>query len=126
MARDQLFFKKAASIHPIYKTPDVALLLQSIWSILLIWSGSFDQLTDMLIFASFIYYGSTALGVIILRLKNPEIERKYKVIGYPFVPIFFVLFCVSLLFVTIFNQPYEALFGLGLIATGIPFYLFWK
>jgi APA family basic amino acid/polyamine antiporter len=126
MARDQLFFKKAASIHPIYKTPDVALFIQSIWSILLVWSGSFDQLTDMLIFASFIYYGSTALGVIILRINNPEIERKYKVIGYPFVPMFFVLFCLLLLFVTIFNQPYEALIGLGLIATGVPFYLFWK
>jgi APA family basic amino acid/polyamine antiporter len=80
----------------------------------------------MLIFASFIYYGSTALGVIILRINNPEIERKYKVIGYPFVPMFFVLFCLLLLFVTIFNQPYEALIGLGLIATGVPFYLFWK
>lgn len=126
MARDQLFFKKAASIHPLFKTPDVALFIQSIWSILLVWSGSFDQLTDMLVFASFIYYGSTALGVIILRIKNPEIERKYKVIGYPFVPIFFVLFCVLLLFVTVFNQPYEALIGIGLIATGIPFYWFWK
>lgn len=126
MARDGLFFKKAASIHPIYKTPDVAIFIQAIWSILLIWSGSFDQLTDMLVFASFIYYGSTALGVIILRVKSPEIERKYKVIGYPFVPIFFVLFCVLLLFITIFNQPYEAMVGLGLIATGIPFYWFWK
>lgn len=126
MSRDGLFFKKAASIHPIYKTPDVAIFIQALWSILLIWSGSFDQLTDMLVFASFIYYGSTALGVIILRIKSPEIERKYKIIGYPYVPIFFVLFCILLLFVTIFNQPYEAMVGLGLIATGIPFYWFWK
>jgi basic amino acid/polyamine antiporter, APA family len=126
MSRDGLFFKKAASVHPVYKTPDVAILIQGIWSILLIWSGSFDQLTDMLVFASFIYYGSTALGVVILRIKSPEIERKYKVVGYPYVPIFFVLFCVSLLFVTIFNQPNEALIGVGLIATGIPFYWFWK
>ncbi len=126
MARDGLFFKKAASIHSVYKTPDFALLLQAIWSIILIWSGSFDQLTDMLIFASFIFYGATALGVIILRKKSPEIERKYKVIGYPFLPAFFVAFCILLFVITIFNQPYEALIGLGLIATGIPFYWFWN
>ncbi|MEA5141886.1 APC family permease [Arcicella rigui] len=126
MGRDQLFFQKASSIHPIYKTPDVAILIQGLWSIVLIWSGSFDQLTDMLIFSSFIFYGSTALGVIILRIKSPEIERKYKVIAYPYLPLFFVLFCVSLLMVTVFNQPKEALSGLALIATGIPFYFFWQ
>lgn len=126
MSRDGLFFKKASSIHTKYQTPDYSLFIQSIWSILLIWSGSFDQLTDMLVFASFIYYGSTALGVIILRIKSPNIERKYKVVGYPFVPAFFVIFCISLLIITIFNQPHEALMGLGLIATGIPFYLFWR
>lgn len=125
MARDGLFFKKAASVHSVHKTPDFAIFVQAIWSILLIWSGSFDQLTDMLVFASFIYYGATALGVIILRIKHPEIERKYKVWGYPIVPAFFVLFCVMLLVVTIFNQPKEALMGIGLIASGIPFYWFW-
>jgi basic amino acid/polyamine antiporter, APA family len=126
MARDGLFFKQANSIHPRYQTPDVALLLQAIWSIVLIWSGSFDQLTDMLIFASFIYYGATALGVVILRIKHPEIERKYKVIGYPLVPLIFVLCSVILLIITIINQPTEALWGLVLIATGIPFYWIFK
>jgi len=126
MSRDGFFFKKAAYIHPKFQTPSYSLLIQSIWSILLVWSGSFDQLTDMLVFASFIYYGSTALGVIILRIKSPNIERKYKVIGYPFVPAFFVTFCIFLLIITIYNQPKEALMGLGLICTGIPFYLFWS
>jgi basic amino acid/polyamine antiporter, APA family len=126
MARDGLFFKKAASVDSIYKTPDIAILLQAIWSVILIWSGSFDQLTDMLVFASFIFYGATALGVIILRNKHPEIERKFKVWGYPIVPAFFVLFCILLLVVTILSQPYAALLGIGLIASGIPFYLFWK
>lgn len=126
MGRDNLFFRKAASVHPVYQTPDMAILIQGIWSIMLIWSGSFDQLTDMLVFSSFIFYGSTALGVIILRIKSPEIERKYKVVGYPYIPAFFVLFCVSLLAITIVSQPYEALLGLGLIATGVPFYWFWE
>ncbi len=122
MARDKMFFYKAASVHPKYNTPDVALFIQAFWAIALVFSGTFDQLTDMLVFASFIFYGSTALGVIILRIKHPEIERKYKVIGYPFVPALFFLFCVALFIMTIINQPYEAIWGLTLMATGLPVY----
>ena len=122
MARDKMFFYKAASVHPKYNTPDVALFIQAFWAIALVFSGTFDQLTDMLVFASFIFYGSTALGVIILRIKHPEIERKYKVIGYPLVPVLFFLFCVALFIMTIINQPYEAIWGLTLMATGLPVY----
>jgi len=122
MARDKLFFYKAANVHPKYNTPDIALFIQAFWAIALVFSGSFDQLTDMLIFASFIFYGSTALGVIILRVKHPEYERKYKVIGYPFVPGLFLLFCAALFVITILNKPYEAIWGLSLIATGFPVY----
>ena len=123
MARDKLFFYKAASVHPQYNTPDIALFIQAFWAIVLIFSGSFDQLTDMLVFASFIFYGSTALGVILLRVKHPEYERKYKVIGYPWVPGLFLLFCSSLFVITIINKPYEAFWGLSLIASGFPVYL---
>ena len=122
MARDKLFFSKAASVHPKYNTPDVALFIQAFWAIALVFSGTFDQLTDMLVFASFIFYGCTALGVIILRIKEPNRERKYKVIGYPIVPGLFFIFCVTLFVMTIINQPYEALWGLTLIATGFPVY----
>jgi APA family basic amino acid/polyamine antiporter len=122
MARDKLFFYKAANVHPKYNTPDIALFIQAFWAIALVFSGSFDQLTDMLVFASFIFYGSTALGVIILRVKHPEYERKYKVIGYPFVPGLFLLFCAALFIITILNKPYEAIWGLSLIATGFPVY----
>jgi APA family basic amino acid/polyamine antiporter len=122
MARDKMFFKGASSVHPKYNTPDIALFIQAFWAIMLVFSGTFDQLTDMLVFASFLFYGSTALGVIILRIKHPELERKYKVIGYPFVPAIFFLFCVSLFISTIINQPYSAFWGLSLIATGLPVY----
>ena len=122
MARDKMFFSKAASVHPKYNTPDIALFIQAFWAIMLVFSGTFDQLTDMLVFASFLFYGSTALGVIILRIKHPEIERKYKVIGYPFVPAIFCLFCISLFISTIINQPNSAIWGLSLIATGVPVY----
>ena len=126
MARDGLFFKAAAVIHPRYKTPSVAILLQAIWSIVLVWSGSFDQLTDMLVFASFIFYGATALGVMLLRHRQPDLHRPYRVIGYPVVPLFFCACCILLVVMTLINQPREALTGLGLIATGLPFYWFWR
>ncbi len=122
MARDRNFFSKAVSVHAKYNTPDVALFIQAVWAIVLLFSGSFDQLTDMLVFASFLFYGSSALGVIIMRMKRPDIERTYKVIGYPIVPAVFCIFCVSLFVITIINQPGEAIWGLVLIATGIPVY----
>ena len=126
MARDGLFFKAVAVIHPRYKTPSVAILLQNSWAIILVWSGSFDQLTDMLVFASFIFYGATGLGVLLLRHKQPDLLRPYRVIGYPFVPLFFCGCCVLLVGMTLINQPREALTGLALIATGLPFYWFWR
>ncbi|WP_338877086.1 amino acid permease [Spirosoma sp. SC4-14] len=126
MARDGLFFRAAVRIHPRYQTPSVAILFQAGWSIILVWSGSFDQLTDMLVFASFIFYGATALGVILLRQRQPDRERPYRVIGYPLVPLFFCGCCTLLVIMTLVNQPREALIGLGLIATGLPFYGFWR
>lgn len=125
MGRDKLFFKQTSHIHPQHQTPSYALLFQALWSVLLIWSGSFDQLTDMLVFASFIYYGATAYGVILLRQKEPTLERVYKVVGYPYIPMIFILFCLVLVTVTLFTQPVQAFSGLALIASGIPFYFYW-
>jgi APA family basic amino acid/polyamine antiporter len=92
----------------------------------LILSGSFDQLTDMLIFASFIYYGSTAFGVFVLRRKMPDAPCPYRVIGYPVVPALFVLFCASLVVITLYTRPREAFMGLALILAGLPFYFYWN
>ena len=122
MSRDQTFFKQAASVHPTYNTPDKALFIQAIWAILLLFSGSFDQLTDMLVFAAFLFYAATAVGLIYLRIKLPNMERGYKVIGYPVVPILFLLFCITICVMTLINQPFEAMMGLVLIASGLPVY----
>lgn len=126
MARDGVFFKSAEFVHPEYKTPSYSLWIQCAWSIALLFSGSFDQLTDMLIFASFLFYGATAFGVFVMRKKAPNLERPYKVIGYPVVPAIFVLFCLGLFIYTPSQRPVEAGMGILLILTGIPFYLFWK
>ncbi len=122
MARDKTFFKQAESVHPKYNTPDKALFIQAIWAILLVFSGSFDQLTDMLVFAAFLFYAATAFGLMYLRIKAPSQERGYKVIGYPVVPILFLLFCITICVMTLLNQPFEAIMGIVLIASGLPVY----
>jgi len=126
MARDKLFFSKIGKVHPEYKTPSSAIFWQGVWAILLLWSGNFDQLTDLLIFASFIFYGATAFGVIVMRRRHPNAERPYKVFAYPVLPIIFSLFCLTLVVVTIIERPMQALTGLSLIAAGIPFYLYFS
>jgi len=98
------------------------LLWQGIWASVLVLSGTFDQLTDMLIFAVYIFYGAMATGVFILRRRMPEAHRPYKVWGYPVVTAIFVLFCIGLFFNTIITRPREAMIGLSLIAAGIPVY----
>jgi APA family basic amino acid/polyamine antiporter len=125
MARDGLFFKSTGKIHSIYQTPSKAIIWQCVWAVLLLWSGDFDQLTDLLIFASFIFYGSTAVGVIVMRIKAPDAHRPYKVIGYPVLPALFALFCLMLVVVTIIQKPVEALIGLTLIFSGVPVYLYY-
>jgi APA family basic amino acid/polyamine antiporter len=125
MARDRLFFPSLGKINR-NNVPGKSLLWQGIWASVLILSGNFDQLTDMLIFTVFIFYGATSLGVFILRWKMPDAHRPYKVWGYPFVPAIFVLFCVGLFFNTIITRPREAAIGMTLILAGIPVYLYLK
>jgi APA family basic amino acid/polyamine antiporter len=126
MAKDGLFFRRAAEIHPKYNTPNPALWMQGLWACLLVLSGSFDQLTDMLIFAAFFFYGATAFGVFIMRRREPDAERPYRVWGYPVVPALFVLFCATLIVITCFTHPREAGLGVVLMLTGVPFYFWWN
>ena len=125
MAKEGLFFKSASYIHPKYNTPSKAIFIQAAWASLLVFSGSFDQLTDMLIFAAYIFYGATALGVFILRVRLPHVPRPYKAWGYPVIPAIFIFFCLALIIITLREKPREALIGLGLMASGLPFYWYW-
>lgn len=121
MAKDRLFFKPVAQLNRA-NVPGNSLRWQGIWASILVLSGTFDQLTDMIVFAVFIFYGATTLGVFILRRKMPDAHRPYKVWGYPFVPAIYILFCICLFFNTIIARPREAIIGLVLILIGIPVY----
>jgi APA family basic amino acid/polyamine antiporter len=121
MSRERLFFSGIGKLNR-HNVPGNSLLWQGIWASVLVLSGTFDQLTDMLIFAVYIFYGATAMGVFILRRRMPDAHRPYKVWGYPVVPAIFVLFCVGLFCNTIITRPREAAIGLALILLGIPVY----
>lgn len=126
MAKSGLFFRSAARVHPVNKVPANSLWIFSIWSCVLVFSGTFDQLTDMLVFAQFIFYALVVAGVFILRKKMPDAARPYRVIGYPIVPMLFLLFCAGLLINTIIENPRNAGIGLFLLALGSPFYLYFQ
>jgi basic amino acid/polyamine antiporter, APA family len=132
MARDRLFFERLARLSPRTHVPIGALVVQGIWAGILTLSGSFDTLTDYVIFGSWIFYGLTTASVFVFRRKMPDAERPYKAWGYPVVPILFLLVTGFLLFTTLLPDPsaglrginLNALIGLGLIASGLPVYWF--
>lgn len=125
MAKEGLFFPGVEKLNKA-KAPSRSLWYQCLWACLLVISGTFDQLTDMIIFAVFIYYGATTLGVFILRKKMPDAPRPYKTWGYPVVPAIVLLFSVILFVNTIIERPREAIFGLVLMLTGVPLYLWFR
>jgi len=126
MAKDGLFFKSVAKIHPKYLTPHVAILVLAVWGILLSTSGTFEQLFTYVIFGYWIFMGLTVAGVIILRKKRPDLPRPYKTWGYPVTPILFILSAVFLTFNSLIRTFWNSAAGLGVIAIGIPVYFFWK
>ncbi|HEY1044835.1 MAG TPA: amino acid permease [Bacteroidia bacterium] len=126
MANDGLFIKKASSVHHKYKTPHKAIIYQMVWCIVLVISGSFDMLTEMLVFVAFIFYGCGAFGVIVLRKKMPDAPRPFKVPLYPVIPLLFTLFSVFLVYYTITSSTGNTLIGLILLASGLPFYFYYK
>jgi len=126
MAKDKLFFYQASQIHPRFKSPSNALIIQCVWASLLTFTGTFNQLITYIIFASWIFYGMSAGAVIILRNKKPDMERPYKTPVYPWIPIIFILFAIFLTINTIIEAPRDAAIGAGIILAGLPMYYYWK
>ncbi|MDP2364925.1 MAG: amino acid permease, partial [Ignavibacteria bacterium] len=113
------------NIHPKFATPHTSLVVQGLWSCLLVLSGTFDTITDYVIFAAWLFYMLGAYGVIVLRKKMPDAHRPFKVWGYPYTPIIFVLFSFLFLVNTVVSDLQNAAMGTLLILLGLPLY-FWR
>jgi basic amino acid/polyamine antiporter, APA family len=124
MARDGLFFARLATVSDGTRAPVISIVVQAVWASLLALSGTFDQLTDCVIFASWIFYGLVASSVFVLRRKMADAARPYRTPGYPVVPIFFLLAAAWLVLNTMQTRPLESAVGLALIALGLPFYAY--
>ncbi|HEY6928136.1 MAG TPA: APC family permease, partial [Thermoanaerobaculia bacterium] len=127
MARDGLLFRRFGHVHPRWRTPSDAILLQGIWSsLLVVFIGGFSQLFTYVIFGGWIFYGLAVLGVIALRRKEPALLRPYRVPGYPLVPLLFAAGAVFLVVNTLVTTPRESSIGLAFIALGIPLFAVWR
>jgi APA family basic amino acid/polyamine antiporter len=125
MARDRLFFQNLARLSKRTHVPIGALVVQGIWASILALSGSFDTLTNYVIFGSWIFYGLTTSAVFVFRRTMPDADRPYRAWGYPVVPILFLIVTAGLLVNTLWATPKEALIGLVLILLGFPVYWYW-
>jgi len=126
MARDKVFFAKVADVHPRYRTPGVAIVIQAVWACILITTGTFGQLLVFVMFIAIVFWIAAAVSVFTLRKKYPHIDRPYKIWGYPTTPLLFILVSFSILLNTIVDKPVESLAGIGLTIIGIPVYYYWK
>jgi APA family basic amino acid/polyamine antiporter len=126
MAADGLFFKRAASVHPRYRSPHVAVAGITLWSALLALSGSYEQLFTYVVFTSVLFSLFGGLALFRLRKARPTAERPYRVWGYPFVPAVFALGSVAVVINTLQERPLQSLAGLGLLALGLPAYAYWR
>jgi basic amino acid/polyamine antiporter, APA family len=125
-ARDGLFFKRFRNVSQRHRTPGFSIVALCVWSAVLVLSGRYDQLLTLVIFPSWILYGMAAAAVIVLRRKRPGMERPYRVVGYPWIPLIFIAAASCLVVSTLINSPRESMMGLVIMATGIPFYLYWE
>src|SRR3984893_1469586 len=126
MARDGLFFSRFSEVNAGSHVPVWSIIMQAVWSSVLAVSGSYDQLTDYVIFASWIFYGMTTSAVFVLRRKMPEALRPYKTLGYPLIPVVFVLVSLWLTINTLVARPVESATGLILIALGLPIFIYYR
>jgi basic amino acid/polyamine antiporter, APA family len=125
MARDGIFFKVADGVHPKFRTPGRALIFQSVLASLMALTGTFEELTNLFIFAAWIFYGLAIVALFRLRSTEPNLPRPYRCWGYPWVPGFFVVGALALTLNIWTERPGRSSIGLLLILAGLPFYKWW-
>ena len=126
MAVDKTLPAVFGRVHPKYAVPTVSLIFQGLWSIALVWSGTYDQLFTYVISAAFVFYGMTGASLIILRKKAPKMARPYKVPFYPMLPAAYTLLSAVFVLNTFVEKPKESMVGLGIVLLGIPAFMFWR
>ncbi len=125
MARDNLFFQSVGRLNS-RGVPAAGLLLQGVWSVLLIFSGTYIELLAYVIFAALLFYVLTVIGLFVLRRKRPAAERPYRAFGYPVVPALYVILCAVIMLDLLIVKPIYTWPGLIIVLAGIPVYFLWK
>jgi APA family basic amino acid/polyamine antiporter len=126
MARDGVFFRRLAEVHPRFGTPAFAIIASSAWAVVLAATGTFEQLLTYVVFAGWIFYALGALSIFVYRRRAPGRPRPFRVPGYPWTPLLFVLAASAIVINTLFVQPAQALLGLAAVLLGTPAFYFWK
>lgn len=126
MARDGLFFHKLAEVHPRFGTPAFAIVVSTLWAMLLVATGTFQQLLTYVVFIGWMFYGLGAIAVIVLRRTRPDAPRPFRVPGYPWTPIVFTLSAIAIVLNTVITRPRDVALGLLVVALGAPAYLLWR
>ena len=126
MAKDGLFFRKVAKLHPSYKTPAVSLMVQMVWTCVLCISGSYGQLLDYITFAILVFYILTIAGLFVLRRTRPDAERPYRAVGYPVLPVIYIVMALFIDVVLLRYKPQYTWPGLIVVLLGIPVYYAWS
>jgi basic amino acid/polyamine antiporter, APA family len=126
MAADRRFFPAAARVHPVHRTPHVALLITSAWSVLLTLTGGYVALFTYVTFASVLFGTLGGLAIFVLRARCRNVPRPYRALGYPVIPALYVLGSFALVWNTLVERPTESIAGLLLVALGLPFYWRWS
>jgi APA family basic amino acid/polyamine antiporter len=126
MARDGIFFKRLADVHPRFKTPATAVIVQAIWAMVLAASGTFNQLLTYVVFTGWIFYALGAASIFVLRRTRPEMPRPFRVPGYPLTPALFVIASAIIVINTLVTQPDLALVGLAFVLSGAPAFFIWR
>ena len=126
MAREGLFFRSLGTLSPRTRVPVRAVLAQACWASVLTLSGTYDQLTDSVVFASCGFYALAASAVIVLRKREPDLHRPFRTWGYPWLPGVFIVVSAALLVNALYATPRQALTGMAIILAGLPFYWYWS
>ena len=125
MARDGLFFRGVGRVNRFH-VPAVGLWVQAIWASLLVFSGTYGELLDYVIFAALLFYALTVAGLFVLRIRRPDAARPYRAFGYPLLPGLYVGLCTAVMLDLLIVKPVMTWPGLLLVLTGIPVYFLWK